>query len=184
MIKIAKKLNIWKQRELTIYGKTFALSQLLYVSSILNVPSDIIKEVEELMYHFLWNGKKHKVKKRVIIQDYIYGGCNMVDLGETLKTQKIKWVKKVYENKNMPWVSTMKTILKVSDLNIFFRHAALINKHVTPFYEEVLRCWNEVRYKRIDSVTDVLDQCIWFNEEVKVNDKPLFYKYLHDSGIY
>ena len=73
--KIKQKLNIWKQRNLTIYGniliiKAFALSQLLHVAAVCHIPKKIMTEVERIIYEFLWNGKLHKVKTKVIIQDY------------------------------------------------------------------------------------------------------------------
>lgn len=89
------KLDLWKQRNLTIFGKiliikTFALSQILYVATVLHVPEETVKEIESLSYQFLWNGSQHEVKKRVVIQDYQFGGCKMVDCEEMFKVQKIK----------------------------------------------------------------------------------------------
>ena len=70
--------NQWKQRNLTIYGKlllikSFALSQIVYATSVLPIPNNILLEIENMIYEFLWNGKQHKVKKSVIIQEYQEG---------------------------------------------------------------------------------------------------------------
>ena len=67
--KVKQKLNIWKQRDLTIYGKiliikAFALSQFMYVAAVCQIPKKVVKEVEGLLYEFLWNGKSHKVKNK------------------------------------------------------------------------------------------------------------------------
>ena len=102
--KIKIKLNLWKQRNLSIYGKililkTFALSQILFLSTVLHVPDHIVKEIETLSYKFLWNGKQHKVKRKVVIQDFERGGCRMIDLEEMMKVQKIKWIKKFFVEK-------------------------------------------------------------------------------------
>ena len=74
-------------RNLTIYGKvlilkSFALSQILYISTVLHIPANIIREIDSIMFRFLWHGKTHKVKKNVIVQDYCNGGVNMIDLVE------------------------------------------------------------------------------------------------------
>ena len=92
---LCSSLLIWKQRNLTIYGKiliikAFALSQLLYVTAVCHIPKKIMTEVEHIIYEFLWNGKPHKVKTKVIIQDYANGGCKMIDLEEMIKAQKNK----------------------------------------------------------------------------------------------
>ena len=60
---------MWCKRDLTIFGKililkTFAISQILYVASVLHVPEPILKELDSIMFNFLWNGQAHKVKKR------------------------------------------------------------------------------------------------------------------------
>ena len=39
----------------------------------LDVPEYVLKVVEELIFGFLWGSKTHKIKKRVIIQDYELG---------------------------------------------------------------------------------------------------------------
>ena len=59
--KIKKILNIWKQRKLTLIGKTLlikSLSTSLFVfnSQIDTPPEDFIKLVEELHKNFLWLG--------------------------------------------------------------------------------------------------------------------------------
>ena len=61
IIQIKQKLNIWKQRELTIYGKiliikAFALSQLLYVAAVCHIPKETMTEVERMIYEFVRNG--------------------------------------------------------------------------------------------------------------------------------
>jgi len=187
--KMTKKLNSWKQRHLTIFGKililkTFALTQFLYVSSVLHVPNDIIKEIEDLMFKFLWNGRQHKVKKKVIVQSYELGGCKMIDLTEMLKVQKLKWIKKLFDETNMPWKHTMETIFKVKDLKLFLKSNFPFLTRITNFYKDVLRCWDEIRYKTIESVEDIINQYIWYNDKILVEKKPIFSEYLKEAGIF
>ena len=120
LIKIRKILNLWKRRDLTIYGKilvikSFALSQLLYVLKILPLPNDTLREVNEIIYTFLWNGPKHKVKQHVIIQDLLNGGARMIDIKEIDKSIKIGLVKRLLTNKQITWRHNMKTILGLND---------------------------------------------------------------------
>ena len=124
--KIKLMLNMLGQRNLTIYGKTLilktdALSQLLYVLSVFHIPKYIMKEVEDLAYEYLWNGKQHKVKKKVAIQDFELGGCRMVDLIEMNKLQKIKWIKKLISPLDHSWKHTMKEVLGIKDLQLFLK---------------------------------------------------------------
>ena len=150
---MVQKLNLWKQRDLTIYGKTliiktFGLSQLAHVASVLHVPEFVIKEIEDLIYTFLWNGKQHKVKKKVIIQSYEDGGCKMVDVHEFFKVQKIKWVQKALKTTNRTWKKTMQTVLGVKNLDIFLKSNHSIPVDITEFYKDVLEGLAEVKYKQ------------------------------------
>ena len=58
-----KKLtNIWSSRGLSIYGKVTIIKSLLipklvYVSSLLPTPLKIIKQVNHIIFTFLWKGK-------------------------------------------------------------------------------------------------------------------------------
>ena len=64
--KIKKLINIWSSRGLSLYGKVTIIKSLLipkvvYISSLLPTPENIIKELNHLVYNFLWKGKD-KVK--------------------------------------------------------------------------------------------------------------------------
>ena len=54
--------NIWSSRGLSIYGKVDLIQSLLipklaYVSSLLPTPSEIIKQMNHIIFTFLWKGK-------------------------------------------------------------------------------------------------------------------------------
>ena len=81
--KIKKLLGWWKQRDLTIMGKihllkTYALTKLNYVSSILVVPSWVYIEIEKLSFDFIWGGKD-RLKRKIMYQNYDCGGVEMIN---------------------------------------------------------------------------------------------------------
>ena len=59
---IQKKINLWSLRGLSLFGKvtivrSFLIPKLLYVSTILETrPQVIIKQMERMLYKFLWKG--------------------------------------------------------------------------------------------------------------------------------
>ena len=188
--KMKLRLNLWKQRNLTIYGKTlilksYALSQLLYVSSVFHLPEYIMKEAEDLAYEFLWNCKQHKVKKKVAIQDFELGGCRMIDLIEMNKLQKIKWIKKFNSPSEHSWKHTMKVVLGIKDLHLFLKsNFKLPSKNQIPlFYMDVLECWKELKYENVLTVEDIVQQYIWYNESIIRNNNVLISRYFIEKGI-
>ena len=46
---------------------------MIYPSSVLNAPPEVIKEFNSLEFHFLWNGKD-KVTRRSTYAPYYLGG--------------------------------------------------------------------------------------------------------------
>ena len=188
ILKIKKRLNMWRQRDLTIFGKililkTFAISQILYVASVLHVPEPILKEIDSIIFDFLWNGKAHKVKKKVVIQENELGGCRMVDLIEMLKVQKLKWISKIFDNNDYPWKETMKCILNVKDLKLVFLSNCLRPVNITEFYEDIIKFWSEIRHNEVTTPDDVINQCLWYNKKITINRNTLHSKSFVDKGI-
>ena len=81
---IKKLTNIWSSRGLSIYGKVTIIKSLLipklvFISSVLSPPSKIIKQVNSMIFSFLWNGKD-KVTRLSSINSYEDGGIKMTDI--------------------------------------------------------------------------------------------------------
>lgn len=147
------------------------------------VPEIITKELESLSFNFLWNGNQHKVKKNVIVQDYEFGGCCMVDFKEMFKVQKIKWVKQYFNINKQHWKNTMQTLIGVYNLDVFLQSKFIIPNSISPFYNEVLRFWSEVQYDLIEDEEDVLNQFIWHNRYITINNETLCAKEYIKKGI-
>ena len=66
----------------------------MYISSLLPIPENIIKELNHLVYNFLWKGKD-KVTRKSAINDYEGGDIKMVDIDLTSSSQfymeLLKW---------------------------------------------------------------------------------------------
>ena len=103
--KVRNVLSCWKYRRLTLIGKitvvkSLVASQLVYVLSPLHTNAKTIKEVNELFFSFLWNGKGDKIKRDIIINDYPNGGLKMIDIQSFSKSLKATWIKKYLDDEN------------------------------------------------------------------------------------
>jgi len=63
---------VWSRRDLSIYGKinivkTLALSKLLFISSIMEIPKHFATEVHKIVYDFIWKQKLAKIKKKTAL---------------------------------------------------------------------------------------------------------------------
>ena len=87
--------------------------------------------------------EKHKVKKKVVIQELINGGCNMVDSASMLKGCNVKWkcqIHKYFDNSVSFWKDTIRTIFNLEQLNVFFKSNFDEKEmdYLTPYYKKMI----------------------------------------------
>ena len=63
--KLQAKLDIWRSRDVTVFGKTMIIktlgvSSLIYSASNINVPNNIAGNVKRRLFSFLWKIKETK----------------------------------------------------------------------------------------------------------------------------
>lgn len=71
-------LKNWKKRKLTFIGKivvinTLVISKITYLANTQVISAQQLKDMERLLYSFLWDGSE-KVKRNIMIQNYDNGG--------------------------------------------------------------------------------------------------------------
>ena len=85
--KVKKTLNAWNNRGLTLLGKVQVINTLvasLFVYKMMVLPTiskKIIKNVENQMRDFIWNGKKAKIALKTLQNSKREGGLGLVNLG-------------------------------------------------------------------------------------------------------
>ena len=187
--KLKNLLNMWKQRNLSLNGKvtivnSLALSQIMYVASVLYVPPDIINNVNKLIFSFLWPKKVH-VKQKSVIAPIVHGGLRMPDFGCKVKACKVMWVKRLLSNATAAHFAQVFGLpLKFADMCHLNYDVKFLKQYVSPFYKQVLKYWYELQQlsKCIKS-SDIRSQLIWFNTNILVNDDTLFVQSLYDKSL-
>ena len=79
-----KLLDNWRKRDLTLFGKvsivkSLAIPKLIFSATMLDIPDAMIKQINKIIYNFIWNGRDRICRKTLIgkIED---GGINMIDI--------------------------------------------------------------------------------------------------------
>lgn len=77
-------LNMWKWRGLTLLGKiqivkSFIIPKVLSKASLITVTEDFIKEINSLIYRFIWKDND-EIKRAALINDIENGGLKMLDI--------------------------------------------------------------------------------------------------------
>ena len=96
---IQQKLRIWRWRDLTIMGriqmvKTFIIPIFLYRASLISVNREFVKDVNKIIFDFIWKGKD-KIKRAALISDIEDGGLKAPYLDSIIETQRILCCKKL-----------------------------------------------------------------------------------------
>ena len=203
--KIENVIRQWKARHLTLFGKiiiikSFLVSQIIYNAQMILMPQNVIKQINTLLYTFLWNGKRDKVKRKVICMKYNFGGLKMVDLNTLFQSFLLKWILHYFSvPESSKWkrvidgffgkVGSIQYVLNCScskeDLTIY-----LANIKMPPYYKKMIHAWFEFK-ESIESNTernykciDIMNEDLWFNPYVKDQDgKILFFKKWFDAGL-
>ena len=188
----------WSKRGLTLFGrvyvvKTHIMSKVVYAASLLEVPNEIIQQVKDIVYGFLWKGKRDKVKRSTVINELHDGGINMIDIESFLSSLKCAWVPRIV-NASGKWASLFHVITNKMKLpKNYIWHMSFRSKEsfpgitlFTPFYQDVILKYNHAKHiKPFNKMSkhEVIEQPLWGNEHFRIRNTCLYYKQWVDSNI-
>ena len=189
--KVEQLIYQWNQRYLTPLGKitiikTLVLSKLNHLFLSLPHPNkESMKQIESMMYKFIWNGKPDRIKRTTLTQNFLNGGMNMIDLTAFISSLKVTWVRRIYSNPKAPWTSLAKTYIgTVKKLALLGpSYPTMIAKRIkNQFWIEVLDCWSTFLSKlQAQNSSNLLMSPIWYNP--KISNSDMFFPHWYHKGI-
>ena len=99
--KMIKEIAQWRRRNLTLIGKITVVKALLIskmvhvLSSLPNPCEQDTKKLNSILFSFIWNNGPDKIKRSLIVQDYINGGLKMTDIHSFVLSLKTSWLKRL-----------------------------------------------------------------------------------------
>ena len=190
----------WLRRNLTFFGKikvikTLLLSKFVYLAQTTIIPQEYIKKIDSLIFSFLWHGKREKIKRTTLIGQKESGGIEMCDTTSFFKSLKLKWVKYLLNNDNANWKVLPSFYLSKLGENFLIFHSNLdhlkniesFNKlNIPAFYRDIVELWLQVNINKtgnIKSYNQIRKQIIWYNKNIKLNNKCLLFNDWIHSGL-
>ena len=64
----------------------------------MEVPKEVIKAINKIIYNFLWN-KIDRIKRKTLINDFSKGGIRMVDVESMISGLKAAWIPRLLKCK-------------------------------------------------------------------------------------
>ena len=167
-------INLWKQRNLTIAGKIqvfrfLVFSTLTFVSSMNSVPGSLMDDLQKIGKDFIWGGREPKIKHSSLIGKYKDGGLRDVDILSNLKSLKVSWIRRLFDDNFHPWKLFEEHFLRLIGGKYIFHENLKIAKSVDglvkelpEFYRNLLSVWAQNSHifitSEINHPTDVLKQ--------------------------
>ena len=172
-------LNMWSSRGLSLKGrvtilKSLAIPKLLYPMSVLPIPTAVVEIVDKMIVDFIWNKRKPKIKKDVIIQNIENGGIKAPHFATMVEANRLSWIKRLTNNTNAKWKAILCDLIKPMSIEHFtenFLNDEAINAIGIPFYTQLYFLWNKMR-KEPQHSKDYLEQVLWNNKLIQLPTNP------------
>ena len=192
MLQIKNLIHTWSKRNLTCIGKITVVKTLILpvinhlILTLPNPSNEIIKKINDLLFTFIWNSPVHRVKKEVLQKDYSEGGLKMINLASFIIALKSTWVRKLFSTE-CKWQNIL--LSKVDKEKIFQLGNGysfnIIKQNITNrFWCDVFNAWQMIVDKEDNNDWDYfLSSPIWMNKNIKIDNKPIFYRDWFNKGI-
>ena len=176
------KLNIWKQRGLTIFGKVLiaksqGMSNLVYTLSCVECPEKFDKQAQLIINNFIWPKGTNKIKHRTMIGDYDRLGIRSPDVTCMKKALRLAWLARLYEKNHRNFLACsyydryggLKLILR-SHFNVDKMYLPLFHKELLQYFQE---CFDTSKFSGV----------LWNNKAFEIANQSLYFKEWHEKGI-
>ena len=192
LIEIHNLLNKWKKRQLTPFGKitvikTLALSKITHLFMSIPDPSNtFLRELDQMLFYFLWNYKPSKIKRKVVCKSYMEGGLKMVDVYSFLSTMKLNWMKRIFLSKDQYeiTVAMYPCIENVKNYGNCFSKDLCKNIQ-NLFWSDVLKHFYALQLKCMpNNVNEFNSECLFHNSNIAIGGTVVCYRQCIDNDIY
>ena len=190
---IKTEIDNWSKRDLTPFGKvtvikSLILSKVVHILQALPTPSkQIIKEVENILYKFLWSNKPDSIKRAVVKQQLKDGGLNMPDIKRFDASLKITWIRKLLLQ-NAKWSEITNLICpNINRINFFGPEylKILINNTNNLFWKHTLLSYGDfAKSFKILDIPNFDAASFLYNDNIKINNRIVKNKVFIDNNLY
>jgi len=113
----------------------------------------------------------------------------MPNIYNKVKSWRILWIKRALGNNDCAWVSILDELLDEIKFIDLIRCTDLKNNPIRsklpPFYDELLTYWLDLCNMNLTAFDKkcIINQLIWFNKEITIKGKSIFWKAWYKQGI-
>ena len=128
----------------------------MFRASVIPTSKELIKEVNSILYSFIWNGKD-KVKRHALISDIEMGGLKMLDIDSMISAKRIICLKKFLED-----YQSIKPVGGRFILHCNF-HISKLKISLPEYYKECFDAWSDLNGITPSCYREIINEIIWNN---------------------
>ena len=188
--KVDSTLKAWYNRGLSLMGKvqvvnTLVASLFVYKMMVLPlIPKNILKNIDNTIRDFIWNGKKSKIAYTTLQLPKQEGGMGLVNLSTKEVALKATWPQILEQEED--YEQLVYTQLRCKHLGRNIWRCTLLPEDVNnmrisnQFWKDTLQCWCQYNHTKN---TRIENQLIWFNSYIRIKGKPFLWSDALDKGL-
>ena len=194
MIELKELIKRWNKRYLTPLGKitivkTFLLAKLNYLFTCLSNPDEVyIKEINDLLFKFVWSSKPDKINRHTIMLDKKLGGLKMINIKDFVASLKISWIWRLFMSSDKAlWINVFEKNFNVTVAKAicfgagFFQ--VLKNRTTNKFWINVFEAWQQLTEKQpVKTNIDLLSSPLWYSSKMTSHD--IYIPDWFDKGVH
>ena len=168
--------------------KTLAISKIVYLALITNVPKVIVEELQKIQKKNLWQNSRSKIKHKTLSNTFETGSLKNVDVNLKVLSLQCSWVKKLYDENFHEWKIIPLHLIRITLGQNFKFHSNLSydTKLLTSFpvfYRNIFRYWSQYFTVSPDLLSCILSSFLWHNKDILISNKPIYFKHFSNSNL-
>ena len=163
--------------------KTLAISKIVYLALITNVPKVIVEELQNIQKKFLCQSSRPKIKHKTFSNTFETGGLKNVDINF-----KVLSALKLYDNIFHEWkVIPLHLICITFVQNCKFHSNLPYDTKLFPsfpvFYKNIFRYWSQHFTVSPELPTCTLFTFLWYSKSILISNKPTYFKHFSNNNL-
>ncbi len=114
----------------------------------MEVPKNVVKDLEKILYDFIWKRKTHYLRKYILNNSKEFGGLEVLHFKDLNEVFKIKWIIEYIKNKDTVWhIFPNFTFNSLGGINFLLKCKSSVDKipiKLASFHKQALLAWQLV----------------------------------------
>ena len=114
--------------EIIVVFKALAISKIVFLALLTEIPYQVVKEFEKIQKYFLWKDSTAKIRHETTCKGYKDGGFKNVDISCKIVSLQCSWIRRLYDDFFHEWKLVLLHLITMSFGSKFKFHSYILFK--------------------------------------------------------